>query len=371
MKAKSLSRILFAAALPAVVACSGGNGWKVSGTVEGAADSVLYVEGSTPGGWYVMDSITLGSDGSFSYRAQEAAETPSVFRLRLADKYIYFPVDSMEEVTVSAKLPAFDRGYRLAGNIYAAGFTSADSLVGDAIDARGETAALSDSVLKRNLNLLINRDTTCLVSYYIVGKTIAGRPLYSLTDKSDLRFLANAANNYKTHRPADPRATELEQRWMAGRQATGTLRGAKREAQLASRPAVNLKRYDMNGKEHDFDKVVTRGTGVTLLSFTRYTDEKSPALTAALRGVYDKYHAQGLEIFQVSYDANEVDWKRSAANMPWISVWNSPEDGTDALIAYNANVSAEPVTFVFNRAGELVGRVTDPAKLAEAIAKAQ
>ena len=122
---------------------------------------------------------------------------------RLADKYIYFPVDSMEEVTVSAKLPAFDRGYRLAGNIYAAGFTSADSLVGDAIDARGETAALSDSVLKRNLNLLINRDTTCLVSYYIVGKTIAGRPLYSLTDKSDLRFLANAANNYKTHRPAD------------------------------------------------------------------------------------------------------------------------------------------------------------------------
>lgn len=371
MKIKSLSHVLVALTLPAVVACTGGNGWKVSGTVEGAADSVLYVEGSTLGGWYVMDSLTVASDGSFSYSAPQGAETPSVFRLRMGDKYIYFPVDSVEEVTVTAKLPAFDRGYTLAGNIYAAGIAAADSLVGAAIDARGETAALGDSTLKRSLNLLINRDTTCLVSYYIVGKTIAGRPLYSLTSKSDLRFLANAANNYKTHRPDDPRAAELEQRWLAGRQATGSLPGVKREAQLSARPAITLKRYDINGKEHDFEKVVTRGTGPTILSFTRYTDDKSPALTAALRSVYDKYHAQGLEIFQVSYDANEVDWKRSAINMPWIAVWNSPEDGAEALVAYNADVTVQPVTFIFNRAGELVARVTDPAELSAAIARVQ
>lgn len=370
MNIKSLSRLCTALTIPAVVACSGGNGWSVSGTVDGAADSTIYIEGSTAGGWYTIDSVTVNSNGSFDFRAAEAAETPSVFRLRMADKYIYFPVDSIEEVTVTAKHPGFGTSYSLSGNIYAPGFARVDSLINAAVAASGDAGALTDPNLKRDISLIINQDTTCLVAYYAVGKTIAGRPLYSLTDKADLRLVANAANTFSQRRPNDPRGKELQQRWMAGRRAIGAIRGVNAEAELISRPKADLKRFDAQGKEHDFDKVVTRGNGPTILSLTCYTSEQSPALTAALKQVYNTYHSAGLEIFQVSYDANEVDWKRSAANMPWISVWNAPRDNVQALLAYNADpINNVPVSFIFNSKGELVERVSDPDKLAAAVAK--
>lgn len=370
MKAKTLARVCALLAIPALTACSGGNGWTVSGTVDGAADSTLYIEGSTAGGWYTIDSVTVNTNGSFAFTAAEGAETPSVFRLRMADKYIYFPVDSIEEVSVNAKHPGFDTGYQLSGNIYADNFARIDSLVAASVAANGEVAALNDSILKRDLNLIINQDTTCLVAYYAVGKTIAGRPLYSLTNKADLRMVANAANTFSNRRPNDLRGKELEARWMAGRRAIGAVRGVNAEAELISRPKADLKRFDANGKEHDFEQVVSRGTGPTILSLTCYTAEESPALTAALSQVYSTYRNAGLEIFQVSYDANEVEWKRSAANMPWISVWNGPQDNYDALIKYNADpINKTPVTFVFNKDGELVERVSDPAKIAAAVAK--
>lgn len=370
MKSKALSQILTAMTVAGLASCSGGNGWTVAGTVDGASDSTIYIEGSTAGGWYTIDSVKVSGNGSFKYRAAEGAETPSVFRLRMADKYIYFPIDSVEEVTIITKYPGFDTGYHLAGNIYASGFAQVDSLVNAAVAANGAEVALTDPVLKRSINLIINQDTTALVAYYAVGKTIAGKPLYSLTDKSDLRMVANAANIYNVRRPNDQRGKELEQRWMAGRRAIGAIRGVNAEAELISRPKADLKRFDAQGKEHDFDKVVTRGTGPTILSLTCYTAEQSPAVTAALKQVYNAYHNAGLEIFQVSYDSNEVDWKRSAANMPWIAVWNGPRDNVEALFNYNADpINGAPVTFVFNRAGELVERVSDPSKIAAAVAK--
>ena len=39
-----------------------------------------------------------------------------------------------------------------------------------------------------------------------------------------------------------------------------------------------------------------------------------------LREIYNKYHAAGLEIYQVSVDPDEHFWKTSTAALPWISV---------------------------------------------------
>jgi hypothetical protein len=56
--------------------------------------------------------------------------------------------------------------------------------------------------------------------------------------------------------------------------------------------------------------------------------------------------------------------------MPWIAVWNSPTDPIDALVSYNVDpINGAPVSFVFNRSGELMERVSDPNKLDAAIAK--
>lgn len=364
-----LAPVALAALMAGATACTGNKGWNLDGDIAGAADTTIYLEAATFNNWRTVDSLHVDGDGNFSYAAPEAAAVPTIYRLRFGDKYIYFPVDSIETVTVSAKAARFDRGFRLSGNSAAAGFQRADSLIAAAVDAQGDAAA-GDAALKQQLNLMINQDTTCLVSYYIIGKTVGNRPLYNLSDRTDIRTLGNAANNYLRLRPNDPRAKELEQRWIGARRAIGATgtREVEIQASQSGRPTVDLKRYDAAGKLHDFEKIVTRG-GVTVLNFTRYDGEYSPANTLALRKVYDAYHSQGVEIFQIAYDPDEVAWKESAKNMPWIAVYNSSADPIDALVAYNVDpINGAPVSFVFNRAGELVTRVTDPERLSAAVA---
>ena len=106
---------------------------------------------------------------------------------------------------------------------------------------------------------------------------------------------------------------------------------------------------------------------MVLLNFTAYAAEESPAFNVALNKVYEKYHNQGFEIFQVSLDENEYAWKQTAKNLPWITVLNSVADGTQILSQYN--VSSLPTVFLFNRNGELVERVNDISQLDAAIAK--
>lgn len=354
----------------AIASCSGNKGWGVEGTIAGASDTTVYVEASTFNNWRAVDTLEIGSDGTFSYSSPEAAAVPTVYRLRYGDRYIYFPVDSLETVMVEADAKHFDRGYKLSGNNAAAAFVTVDSLIAAAVDGKGTAAAVADPALKRTLSLMVNQDTTCIVSYYIIGKTVGSTPLYNLKDKMDVRVLGNVANNFRRFRPNDPRAAELEQRWLNARRDMG-YRGSTvtMEASEKSRPDVPFKRYDRSGKEYDLDKVVTRG-GVTVLNFICYAGEGSQANTVALNDVYSKYKDSGLQIFQVSFDPDEMTWKRSAANMPWIAVWNAPTDPVDILVAYNADpVNGGPVSFIFNRQGELVDRVTDPSKLAAAVAK--
>jgi hypothetical protein len=350
-------------------ACSGNNGWKIEGEVADGADKTIYVEQSTFNNWYVADSVKVSSNGKFSYQAPEAAAVPSIIRLRMDGKYIYFPVDSIETITLKANGKNFDRKYTLDGNAAAPVFAKVDEMIAAAVETKGVAGTLADKELKHDLNVIINQDSTCLVSYYVIGKFVGTSPLYKLTDKSDLRMLANAANNFKRMMPNDSRAEELEQRWVSARRAIGNLPQHEVEATLNNRPSVSIVRYDRNGKAHDFDKVADRG-GVTVLNFTRYDGENSQANTLALKQVYDKYKAQGLQIYQLAFDPDELSWKKSAANMPWIAVWNAPTDPIDMLVSYNVDpINGSPVSFVFNRSGELVERVADPNKLDAALAK--
>ena len=53
---------------------------------------------------------------------------------------------------------------------------------------------------------------------------------------------------------------------------------------------------------------------VVLVDFTVYNNVMSPDHNLALREIYDKYHAQGLEIYQISLDAEVFQKCSSASN---------------------------------------------------------
>lgn len=343
-----------------ITACSDSNSWTVKGNISGANDKTILVQASDNGRWYTLDSIKTGKSGKFNY-SHKAAGFPDIYRISLDGRSIYFPIDSIETVTISADTAAFDTGYTLSGSQLAENMMNIDRRIMTAVAAGTQVA--SDEQLKRELTQQLLADPAGILSYYIINKNVGGKPIFNPADKNDNKVIGAVANAYNIMRPADPRTSYLKRLYLSNRPRIETNEpGDTLHAREIKAFEINL--YDNRGTRHSLLEELGKGN-IVILNFTAYAADESPAFNIALNKVYEKYHANGLEIFQVSLDDNEHVWKSTAANLPWITVLNSVADNTVIL---NYNVQSLPTTYIFNRNGELVERVDDITTLDKAVA---
>lgn len=361
-----MKRILIPALAALAAACSGTHGWSVEGTVEGGEGRKMAIEGFNAGRWYVIDSVEIGRGGSFAYEAAAPAAVAEVLRLNLDGRSIYFPVDSIDRLTVEAHAADFGGAYTLTGTPAAEKIVAIDRMIADAVAAKGTEGALTDSVLKTRLNEIAINDSTCIAAYYIINKNIGGRALYDLSQRRDLGIVGAVAQRFADLRPDDARTKWLSGIYLTARRLNNPGAGNSVSVEAQESGLIDIVRYDNRGAEQSLAKVAGKG-GVTILSFTSYDAESSPAYNVVLADLYKQYASQGLQIYQIAFDADEVEWKRKADNLPWITVWNSPVDGADVLMHYN--VGAVPMTYVIDRQGVIAERVPNPADLAAAVRK--
>jgi glutathione peroxidase-family protein len=102
-----------------------------------------------------------------------------------------------------------------------------------------------------------------------------------------------------------------------------------------------------------------------LLDFHVFASEQSPARILQLRELYNKYHAQGLEVYQVSIDPDEHFWKQQTAALPWISVRDA--EGLQSQVLATYNVQGIPAFFLIDRENNIVGRAETIKDLEQAI----
>lgn len=359
---KKLSIIAALGAMAALAGChKAPAGWTVEGNIEGADGARLALEAFNNGRWYVIDSISTGSNGAFSYAAEAPAAYPEIMRLSLDGTSVYFPVDSVDHITVSGAAAAFDRAH-VSGSHAAAAMQSLDSMITATVESRGMEAVLTTEV-KRDLVARALADTTGMSLYYLMNKTVGNTPIFSTDNPGDIRFYGALAQRFATEYPDDPRTAYLAGVYSNARKAHS---GKVTEVMVPVATLFDITRYDAKGKEHSLAEMASRG-GVTLLSFTAYDTENSAAYNVLLNNAWDKYHAAGLDIYQLAFDDDETMWKIRSENLPWTSVWNSPADGTDVLLQYNVGVL--PMTFIIDREGNLAERVTDPTELQKILTK--
>ncbi len=360
---KKLSVIILAAA--ALASCSRHSGWSVEGTVDNApADAKLAVEAFNAGHWYVLDSVALGSDGSFSYTAAESAAFPDVYRVSLQGRSIHFPVASDETVAIHADAQAFDSEFTLSGTPAADALMGIDKRISAAVAANGPHAVLADSSLKAELNQAILDDSVGVIAYYIINKTVGGQPLYSPANRRDVAMLGATAQKFADLLPDDPRTKYLAQLFVAHRNANTT---APAVIEADETGLLDITLYDAKGAEHSL-RATAQGAPATVLSFTAYGLESSLPYNVELNRLWDKYRAQGLKIYQVAFDGDEVQWRETAANLPWVAVLAGPQGQAERLMA-TYNVGALPMTFIINGHGDIVERVIDPSQIETALKK--
>lgn len=354
------------AAMTLLCACTGGNKFKVSGNVEGAADTTnLYLEVANNGSWFILDSATT-SGGSYSI-SYDAPEFPNIYRLRCADKSVYFTVDSIESLTIDSKLKTFDVDFNIDGTEHAKQINKIEK---DAITyAKEGTSAAKIEAWKKELakQILADENGSGIVAYFIINKYINGHPLFDPMNDYDMKIIGAVANAFNSYRKDDPRTQYLVNMTLEAqkrrRAAAGISGGSPVEAEVVKLFDVTLQ--DCNGVQQSLAKEAQKGR-VILLNFTMYDQSFSPAFNKVLNDIYSQYKDR-VTIFQVGLDQSLGSWRDAAKNLPWIAVYDPAGENSKSVQQYQ--VYSIPTTFIIDKNGEIQERIEDPLALKNALQK--
>ena len=177
--------ILAASAALLLASCAGNGTFSISGNIEGADNQPVLLENSINGYWVPIDSTRTDGDGDFKIKHQ-SPDVPQVYRLTVNDRSVYFPVDSLDDITIKATLANFATDYSLTGS------DNAENMA--RIDHRArEIAAITDAVeaakkreeFKRELAQQLVATPASVLAYYIINKQINGVPLFDFTNRVD------------------------------------------------------------------------------------------------------------------------------------------------------------------------------------------
>ena len=367
---KKIFCIAFAAA--ALGACSSGPQFKVTGKVDGADGKMLYLEASALEGIVPLDSVKLKADGTFSFESSRPA-SPEFYRLRVDDKVINLAVDSTETLTVTAPYATFATGYQVTGSpdcekikqltlLQAKLQADADRLAEDA-----QARRIGMDVYQQRLSALLKKykdevkinyifaapNTTA--AYFALFQKLNNYLIFDpLNSKDDVKCFAAVATSLNNRYPDADRTKNLYNIVIKGMKNTRTPQQTVveiPEENVQETGVIDINLRDLRGAAH---KLTDLKGKVVLLDFTVYQSAVSASHNYMLRDLYDKYAKQGLEIYQVSLDADEHYWKTIASNLPWICVRDAAGVYSSVVSLYG--VQSLPSVFLINRDNELRAR---------------
>lgn len=346
----------------------------INGNITEAKDSMLYLENISLDGPVAIDSVKLSEDGSFVFEENaKDSVCPDFYRLRIAGQTINLSIDSTETISVKAAYPSMSYQYTVDGsdncntikelslkqmnlqnlindiaknpNI---GVDSADVIIDRAIHAYKQDIK-SNYIFKAPMKAS---------SYYALFQTLqVGRTNTLIfnprNNKEDVKVFAAVATSWDTYYPNAERGKNLHNIAIQGMKDIRII-----ESQMAAQQ-IDASKVQVNGvielSLQDNKGITRRLTDlkgkVVLLDFHLFAGEQSTKRIMMLREIYNKYHAAGLEIYQVSVDPDEHFWKTSTAALPWISV---RDEKGQSVAKYN--IQSIPTFFLIDRSNTLRAR---------------
>lgn len=372
-------KAIFAAALMAVAAinmtsCTEKK-FRVEGTIKGANDSTLYLENMSLNGPVAVDSVKLSEDGKFSF-AEKASEAPEFYRLRIAGQIINVAVDSTETIGITAEYPGMASNYVVTGSEECMKIKELATMqmgLQAKVNAIAQSAYLGvdavadsiDRVVESYKNTVkyhyIFKEPMKAYSYFALFQTISLGNASSLifnprNSEEDVKVFAAVATSWDTYWPKAERGENLHNIAIEGMKDIRIIDRQRAQQQIeASKVSVNgcieIALQDNKGQVRRLSDLTGK---VVLLDFHVFASSESTKRIMMLRELYNKYHAAGLEIYQVSVDPDEHFWKTSTAALPWICV--REENGIQGTSLQLYNVQSIPTFFLIDRSNTLRAR---------------
>lgn len=351
--------IAVSAVLAGLLASCGGNPrFEIEGTVDGASDKSLVLEKSDfHGFWIPVDSTRTDGSGRFSIKA-EAPASPEIYRLSMGDRFVYFPVDSTETVTLSTTDKGFGSSFALDGSENARRLAAFEK----ELLSLGKPDAAAMAQFKRNVYTKYIKDGEgSIVGYYVLTKIFDNKPLYDPANREDAKYYAAVATQFDQYRPDDPHGRMVKQVTLSAMKARNKAEGKHSVVEAPEIKVLDIDLPDENGKNVKLSDVVGKGKPVAVI-FSMMTDDKAHVFNRELARIYNA-KAGAVQFYQVSFDAGQYEWREAAKNLPWITVLDPAGNASSSIVDYN--LSAIPAVFIYNAAGELVDRAESIADLSK------
>lgn len=368
-----MKKIFFAAlAAIALGACDSEPKFKVEGNITGADGKMLYLEASALEGVVALDSVELGANGAFMFK-QNRPESPEFYRLRLDNKVINFAIDSTETIKINADEATFATAYNVEGSanslkikeltqkqskLQADVNALASSLQANRINASDYETGINDLVKRYKDEVKIGyifAAPNTSAAYFALFQKLGSYLIFDpFNNKDDVKCFAAVATSLNNMYPHADRSKNLYNIVIKGMKNTRTPQANTvelPESQVKETGIIDIALRDMKGNTRKLSDLKGK---VVLLDFTIYQSTVSAAHNYQLRDLYDKYHGQGLEIYQVSLDADEHFWMTTADNLPWVCVRDA--NGIYSQIAAIYSVQNVPTIFLVNKQNELSAR---------------
>ena len=372
---RSISTIFAVSAAVVLTICScTGRSFNVSGTITEAKDSVLYLENMSLSGPVAIDSVKLSESGTFSF-SHQTPEAPEFYRLRIAGQIINLAVDSTEQIKVDAQYPTMSAVYDVSGSDEC---TKIKELALHQMDLQRQVDAI---VAAPDLGVEAVRDSVERVvtaykeqvkrdyifaqpmrayAYYALFQTLRLGQMESLifnprSNEQDVKVFAAVATSWDTYYPNAERGKNLHNIAIEGMKNIRILQ--QRQLSNIDPSLVNVSNIidinlpDNKGQQRRLTDLKGK---VVLLDFHVFASEGSTARIMQLRDIYNKFHAQGLEIYQVSLDPDEHFWKTQTAALPWVCVRDERGPQSDYVVSYN--IQSIPTFFLLGRNSDLYKR---------------
>lgn len=341
------------------VGCNQTSNFTVTGDIADAPKMMLYLEQVNDSNIITLDSVKTSKTGHYKFKSTQPA-FPEFYRLRLGDQAILFAVDSCETIIINSQKEQFSTDYTVENSPNSSTIKELRNS-GFAIQRFMKIAKESgtfdkDEAVNRiethkaKARTIILDDTQSSAAYYAVNQTINGLYLFSPYNKNDRSYWSAVATAFEVFQPENPRTKVITDIVLTA------LKESRKEKlnyeDLLSGEATGIIDITLPNRVGDYVSISSLIGKVVLIDFSAYEADFAPTHTLFLRELYDAYHYDGLEIYQISIDQNKLFWLEQTRQIPWICVRDPQASNSKYLLTYN--VQEIPAWFIIDRSGNIV-----------------
>ena len=353
---------MFTAAM--MIASCDNNKFTVEGQINNAKDSVLYFENVGLEGIQVLDSVKLNDNGDFSF-SEAANLAPEFYRLRISNQIINVSIDSTETVQIKAEYPDMASNYTVSGSENCEKIkelTLKQMALQSQVISLQQNTTLGVNTANDSIQSLINaykedvkinyiyKEPMKAYSYFALFQALGNYLIFNpRTNKDDIKAFAAVATSWDTYYPHAERGQNLHNIAIEGMKNQRIVAAQNADIQVEASKVQEAGVLDIALPDnHGQTRRLTDLKGkVVIIDFHVFAAKESPARIMKLREIYNKYHAQGLEIFQVSFDPDMHFWKQQTEALPWICVHDNRL--TESPIFSQYNLQGLPTFFLMDR----------------------